>query len=372
MSLRLRSLLRNLPAALLTTLLTACGNLGYYTQAVRGHLAVMQAAVPIEAILDDPAGDPGLKAKLAEVRAMRDFASRELGLPDNGNYRSYADLGRPYVVWNVFAAREFSLQLERWCVPVVGCAGYRGYYDRNEAADFAASLRAAGYDTHVGGVVAYSTLGHFADPVLNTFLRLGPLDVARTVFHELAHQVVFVPGDSLFNESFATTVEEVGMQRWLAQRASPEQTAAFTTQRARQAAFGALLEEYRARLRTLYASANDDDHRRQSKAALFAALRRDYAELKAGWGGYAGYDAFFGDDLNNARLASLSLYNALVPAFELLLAGQDFDLPRFYERVSGLAALEHAARHDALRQILAGHGGAAPAVAATAAYADSR
>lgn len=355
MSRRLRSLVRRLlPAALLTSLLAACGNLGYYAQAARGHLAVMQAAVPIEALLDDPAGDPGLKAKLAEVRAIRDFASRELGLPDNGSYRSYADLGRPYVVWNVFATREFSLQLERWCLLFVGCVGYRGYYDRDEAANFAGALRAAGYDTHVGGVVAYSTLGHFADPVLNTFLRLGPFEVARIVFHELAHQIVFVPGDTPFNESFATAVEEAGMRRWLAQRASPEQAAAFAAQRARQAAVGALLEDYRARLRELYASADDEHRRRQDKAALFAALHRDYAELKAGWGAYAGGDAFFSDDLNNARLASLSLYQDLVPAFEVLLAEQDFDLPRFYERVAGLAALGHEARHDALRQILAG------------------
>jgi predicted aminopeptidase len=331
--------------------LTGCNNLGYYAQAVGGHVAVMRAARPISEVLNDPAGDPTLKQQLAEVKAIREFASRELGLPDNNSYRSYADLKRPYVVWNVFAAPEFSLRPKAWCMLLVGCVNYRGYYDRQDAEHLAAELREKGYDTFVGGVPAYSTLGYFDDPVLNTFLRLGTPEVARTVFHELAHQIVFVPDDSLFNESFATAVENEGMRRWLAGHAGPVQRAAFEAQRQRKAAFAGLMREFRKKFRALYASAVSPDRMGRAKAELFDALRHDYAVLKEGWGGYAGYDRFFDGGLNNARLASLALYSELVPAFELLLAQENHNLPRFFQRVAELAALDRDARCAALTAV---------------------
>lgn len=337
---------------LLAGLLAACGNLGYYAQAIGGHFDVVRAAVPISDVIDNPASDPALRKKLADVRAIRQFASRELGLPDNNSYRSYADLGRPYVLWNVFAAPEFSMEAKPWCLLMVGCVNYRGYFDRQDAERLAAELRAEGYDTFVGGVSAYSTLGYFDDPVLNTFLRLGTAEVARTVFHELAHQLVFVPDDSPFNESFATAVENEGMRRWLAAHAGPEQRAAFEAQRARRTAFTGLLRDYRAKFKTLYADTHASARQRAAKAELLAALRRDYAELKAGWDGYARYDHFFGADLNNAKLASQSLYSELVPALEALLAAQDHDLPRFYRRVAALAALDKEARREELARLL--------------------
>ncbi|MDD5330670.1 MAG: aminopeptidase, partial [Sulfuricella sp.] len=187
--------------------ISGCANLGYYSQAVGGHLHVMNAAHPIRDVLQDPAADPELKHQLEDVAAIREFASRELALPDNNSYRAYADLGRPYVVWNVFAAPEFSVEPEKWCMAFVGCVNYRGYYDRADADRYADALRHRGLDAFVGGITAYSTLGLFDDPVLNTFLRLGDTEVARTLFHELAHQRLYVKGDSVFNESFATTVE---------------------------------------------------------------------------------------------------------------------------------------------------------------------
>ncbi|MBK7673303.1 MAG: aminopeptidase [Candidatus Accumulibacter sp.] len=341
---------------LLAALLTGCSHLGYYAQAISGHLEVMRAAIPISDLIVDPASDPRLRQQLAEVQAIRDFASRELGLPDNDSYRAYADLGRPYVVWNVFAAPEFSLHARRWCLLVVGCVSYRGYYDRRDAEQLAAELRQQGYETFVGGVPAYSTLGYFDDPVLNTFLRFGPLDVARTVFHELAHQLVFVAGDTRFNESFATAVENEGLRRWLARHATPEQRAAFAVQRARKAAFMALLRDYGKRFQALYESPRSLSELRVAKAGLLATLRRDYAGLKVVWGGYAGYDAFFGDDPNNATFASLSLYSELVPAFEVLLARQNHDLPQFYRQVASLAALGDEARQDRLQALLAASG----------------
>jgi predicted aminopeptidase len=349
---RLRRAAALLLTAGLAASLAACSQIGYYGQAVGGHLELMRARVPIDELLRAPATDPDLRHRLAEAQSIRDFASRELGLPDNGSYRAYADLGRPYAVWNVFAAPELSLQAKEWCLLVVGCVSYRGYYDRRAAERLAAELRDEGYDTYVGSVPAYSTLGHFDDPVLNTFLRLGTLAVARTVFHELAHQIAFVPGDTPFNESFATAVEEEGLRRWLRTHGSSEQRAADSAQRQRRAALMTLLQSHRERFAALYASALPLAEKRAAKAALFAALRSDRTALLAAWGGHGGDDRSAADDLNNARLASLALYSGLVPAFERLLANQDHDLPRFYREVAGLATLAARDRHTALRALL--------------------
>lgn len=349
-------------AFLLTGSLAGCSNFAYYAQAIGGHFDVMGAARPIVELVGDPTGDPVLGKQLREVLAIREFASRELALPDNASYRRYADLGRPYVVWNVFAAPEFSLQPRPWCMLMVGCVNYRGYYDREDAERLAAELREAGYDTHVGGVAAYSTLGWFADPVLNTFLRHGTLEVARTVFHELAHQVVFVRDDTAFNESFATAVENEGLRRWTTDPAAAGLRTAFEANRARRAAVARLLGDYRKKFQALYAAEHGADQRRRAKADLFAALRRDYAALKVGWGGYAGFDRLFAGDFNNARLVAYSLYHELVPAFDVLLEREQRDLPRFYRRVAELAAQDKDARRCALARLLqaAGDGGQAP------------
>ncbi len=345
------SFLPLLLAVLLAGPLAGCSNLGYYVQAMGGHFEVMRAAQPISELVRDPTSDPQLRKKLEEVQAIREFASRELALPDNNSYRSYADIGRPNVVWNVFAAPEFSLEPKRWCMLMVGCVNYRGYYDRKDAESLAAELRQEGYDTHVGGVPAYSTLGYFDDPVLSSFLRHGTPEVARIVFHELAHQLIFVADDSAFNESFATAVENEGMRRWLAGSAALDQRLAFEAQRERKATFARLMRDYRKQLHSLYKIADSADRQRQAKAGLLNTLHRDYAELRASWGGYAGYDRFIAEDLNNARLASLSLYSELVPAFETLLDQEDHQLPRFYQRVRSLAALDKEVRRGVLAQL---------------------
>jgi predicted aminopeptidase len=340
-------------AAMLAGPLTGCGNVAYYTQAVGGHFDVMGAARPVSELIRDPASDPALKKQLEDVRAIRDFASRELALPDNNSYRKYADIGRPYVVWNVFAAPEFSLEPKSWCMLMVGCVNYRGYYDKEQAERLAADLRQEGYDAHVGGVAAYSTLGWFDDPVLNTFLRHGTQEVARTVFHELAHQLIFVKDDSAFNESFATAVENEGMRRWMASPAAAAgQRADYEAQRARRTGFAKLMHDYRKKFEALYASPGADATRRQAKAELLEALRRDYAALRAGPGGRPGDDKLPAADFNNARLAAFSLYNELVPAFEILLAQENHELPRFYRRVAELAALDKPARCAALARLL--------------------
>lgn len=333
--------------------LSGCANLAYYAQAVGGHLQVMQSARPISDWLNDPATEPGLRQKLAEVRAMRDFASREMNLPDNGSYKSYADLKRPYVVWNVFAAGEFSALPHEWCMLVVGCVNYRGYYQQAEAETLAARLKIEGLDTWVGGVPAYSTLGHLDDPVLNTFLRYGQNEVARTLLHELAHQKIFVPGDTAFNESFATAVEEAGVARWLAAHGTTERLLAFRAQQDRKARFAALVKDYRERLGQLYDQKTmPADDMRVAKAQIIVELGHAYAALKTAWGGYAGYDYWFAGPLNNAQLASVNLYNCWLPAFRALLKQEGDDLPRFYAQVQQLADLPRKEREVALEALI--------------------
>jgi predicted aminopeptidase len=338
-------------------LCTGCSNLAYYFQAVHGHLAMMHDAHPIARILVDPQTSPKLKQQLEDVLAIRDFASRELGLPDNQSYRSYADLGRPFAVWNVFAAPELSIEPKQWCLLFVGCVNYRGYYQRADAESLAGKLHNDGWDTFVGGVPAYSTLGFFNDPVLNTFLRYGRAEVARTIFHELAHQKVFVKDDSEFNESYATTVENEGMRRWFATaaHATEEERRAFRLRQQHKVEFAQLVARYHDKLKDLYTKTRPVDQQRQAKAQILAEMRADYVKLKAGWGdrsGTSGYDAWMNKDLNNAKIASFTLYTRLAPAFAALLQAEGGDLPHFYRRVAELAGLGKAERHALLDDLM--------------------
>jgi predicted aminopeptidase len=341
--------------ALLVGQLAACSSIGYYAQAIGGHVEVLRATRPIEEVVQDSATDPALRKKLERANAIRDFASRQLGLPDNGSYRSYADLGRPFVVWNVFAAPEFSLESERWCMLMVGCVAYRGFFDRSEAEKYAQELHGQGLDTYVGGVTAYSTLGYFDDPLLNTFLRSGEVELAQLIFHELSHQMAFAEGDSPFNESFATVVEREGVRRWLEHNALGDKHAAFAVQQRRKSQFLELVIAGRERLRAAYAAPVEPADKRSRKAAVLAELRQEYANLKTSWGGYAGYDAWFEQDLNNAKLASMAVYTQLVPDFEALLDEEGRDLPRFYRRVAMLARLPKGERRGVLKEVLARH-----------------
>jgi predicted aminopeptidase len=237
-------------ATSLVLIASGCTNLAYYAQAVQGHMKLMGSARPIHELVGDAATEAGLRRQLEQVIAIREFASRELTLPDNASYRSYADLGRPFVVWNVFVAPELSQEPQQWCFTFAGCVNYRGYFDKNDAEAYAAKL--TGSDTYIGGVTAYSTLGHFNDPVLNTFLRFGEQEVARIIFHELAHQVVYAEGDSAFNESFASTVENEGLHRWIMQSGTPQRQRDFEQRQERKAQFHQLVSHTRDKLRLLY------------------------------------------------------------------------------------------------------------------------
>ncbi|MCU0896269.1 MAG: aminopeptidase [Burkholderiales bacterium] len=349
-------------ALALAAAVSGCTTLSYYTQAIGGHLDVMRRAEPVGEALASETTPAPTRAKLERAVAIRDYASGALGLPDNGSYRRYADIGRPYVVWNVFAAPELEVRAEESCFPVAGCVTYRGYYGREDAERAAADLRARGFDVFVGGVPAYSTLGWFDDPLLNTFIHYPDPELARLVFHELAHQVVYVKGDTTFNESFAVAVEEEGVRRWLASRGTPEEAQRYERRQAMRAQFIDLVTRYRAKLAKLYAEPVPDADKRAGKAQLFAEMKSDYAALKAGWGGFAGYDPYFADP-NNAFLASIATYNELVPAFRALLAQEGGDLPRFYAAARALADLPAAERDARLAAL------AQPEVAASAGSA---
>ena len=271
--------------------LAGCSEVEFYWQGLAGQADLLARARPIPEVTRDTP-DPALKAKLARIQEMRAFASRELSLPDNPSYTRYADVGRSYVVWNVFAAPELSLSPRQWCFPVAGCVAYRGYFSEADARAEAARLAAEGYDVHVGGVPAYSTLGYFDDPMLSTFIRYRDAEVARLVFHELAHQVVYVKDDSSFNESFAVAVEEAGLARWQAAQAGGADAAQFAADVARmqrlRTEFRTMIRTARDRLAVLYATDLPDAEKRVQKAAIFADMRADHERIKAGWGGGRG------------------------------------------------------------------------------------
>jgi len=335
---------------LLAPLLGGCANLGFYWQSVGGQMEIWNKERPIATLLADPTLSPDLKLRLESVLRMREFASRELDLPDNGSYRFYADLQRPYVLWNVFATPEFSIMPKEWCFVITGCVSYRGYFSQSEAERFADDERGRSYDVFVAGVPAYSTLGWFDDPVLNTFIHFPETEVARLIFHELAHQAVYVKDDSMFNESFAGTVEEEGVSRWLVENGSVEQRAAFDAAQQRKKDFVRLVLKYRSRLDGLYRSAISDAEKRESKRQIFSELRQEYTQLKASWGGFSGYDHWLPPQANNASLASVAAYTQLVPAFQRLLAAQDGNLARFYREVKEIAKLPKAERLARLKE----------------------
>ncbi len=310
---------------------------------------MLHERVPIEQVIADPDTTPAVRAHLEEVRAARQFASQELALPDNDSFRSYADIGRPYVVWNVVAAPGYSVRPKHWCFPVAGCVAYRGYFHEQSAREFALGLEAQGFDVAIDGVPAYSTLGKFADPVLSSMLRYGDDDLAATIFHELAHQLLYVRDDSAFNEAFATTVEDVGLERWLAHQGAVRRMQAFRESQQREQELMRLLASTRARLEELYASERPRPQMAVLKAEAFTQLAADMRALERREGGAVPlYEDWIARGLNNARLASVATYFECVPGFMRLLHEQDDDLPRFYAAARRLAAQPRAERHARL------------------------
>ncbi len=326
--------------------LSACSTIGYYGHLARGQYSMLAARQPIARIIADPTADATLKGRLEVAEQARAFASDKLGLPRNASYTDYADLKRPNATWNVFAAPEFSLQAAEHCYLFVGCLAYRGYFDRELAEAEAARLQAKGLDTWVGGSAAYSTLGWFADPILNTMLRWDDEELAATIFHELAHQRLFVKGDTEFNESFATFVQYEGLGEWRAARGLPPDDDAG---RKHEEEFEHLVLDARERLRLLYAMTLPPDTMRSRKREEIERLRAEYSRLRdTQWNGKGGYDEWIDSGINNAKLLPFGLYRRWVPAFSAVFARQGRDWTAFYAAAAKIARLDAAARTEAL------------------------
>jgi predicted aminopeptidase len=337
-------------------LLAGCDTVGYYRQSVAGHLDIVRRAKPLTEWIAAADTDPALRERLQLAQRMRDFAVRELALPDNRSYRSYAALDRSAAVWNVVAAPELSLELKTWCFAVVGCVGYRGYYDRAEADALAADLKAEGLEVLVYGVPAYSTLGWTewlgGDPLLSTFIRWPEGELARLIFHELAHQVAYAADDTMFNESYATAVERLGGRMWLERQASAAAREEYAAFDARRRDFRALTLAVRRDLDAIYRDpARDTAAKRAAKAERLARLQTDYAQLKATrWNGFAGYDGWFAR-ANNAAFGIQAAYDGWVPAFEAIFEREGRDFGRFHAAVRDLARLPKQQRQATLRAL---------------------
>jgi predicted aminopeptidase len=332
-------------------LLASCSTLNYYSQAAQGQLELLSDSRPIDDWIADPGTSSKLRLRLETARQIRRFAVGEMALPDNDSYKKYTALKRKYVLWNVVATPELSLKPLTWCFPVAGCVNYRGYYNKEAADAYALELKAEGNDVEVGGVPAYSTLGWFSDPLISTFINYPDAELARMIFHELAHQIVYAQGDSQFNESFASTVEEVGVERWMDRFGNQAMRDGYARYKSRKHDFLALLLKYRKALEQNYALVDrSDSQKRAVKARLFQELKDEYQVLKGNWGGYAGYDRFFEQPLSNAHLASIATYEDFVPAFRAMLK-REGSFPRFYNSVKRLAELDRKDRHRILKAL---------------------
>lgn len=351
---RLVRLLVLVAIILVAGLACGCNTVGYYGQAIRGQHELWKRQKSIQALLKSPATPAPLKERLTLVLSLREFAEKELHLPANGHYLRYADLKRRFVVWNVYAAPEFSLTPKSWWYPVVGKLDYRGYFSERKARDYAAVLERKGLDVYVGGVTAYSTLGWFHDPVLNTFIHEGDADLAELLFHELAHQRLFLPGDTDFNEAFATAVAEEGARRWMESRHDVAALEQYRVQARRTEQFVELVTSARQQLALLYTNSPGADSLdqpgtlRTGKQKAFHELREGYAQLKAKWGGSTAYDEWFRRSLNNAQLNTVDTYHHLVPAFRSVLREKAGNMETFYSTIESLKKLDKPARRTRL------------------------
>jgi predicted aminopeptidase len=332
--------------ALLAIVLVSCETVGYYSQAARGQLTIVFAREDIQHLIERPDLSQELAGKFAKVMDIREFAESELSLPVGGNYSSYVDVEREHVVWNVFAAAEFSVDPVNWCYPIAGCVAYRGYFSQQSALSYAAKLEEDGFDVYTGGVDAYSTLGWFEDSLLSTVLNRADYQLAGLIFHELAHQLVYLPGDTTFNESFATAVEREGVRRWLAKSNKDFNIDAALLDYDRQQQFVDLVGGYRDRFESLYQLEINESSMRSQKLELQQTLREEYAVLKQQWQGYEGYDGWFSRSLNNAQLSTVASYNDLLPFFAAVFEQSNQDFSTFYAEVSRLADLPEQERDE--------------------------
>ena len=335
---------------LLVLLLSGCAELQYYGHAFSGELDVLSKRRPIPEVIDDPDTAPEVAEKLKFVERAHDFAISDLSLPDSDSFRSYSDVGRPYVLWNVFATPELSLATKQWCYPFFGCLGYRSYFDKAYAESVAMELQQQGWDVHVAPSPAYSTRGFFTDPIYSPMLRYDDLILAGILFHELAHEKIYFKNDSELNESFAVAVQNEGVKRWLIHEDKPAYYADYVIDQQRDKQFVSLLLKYRKKLAVVYQSEKTDNEKRASKTRILNLLRRNYDKLRKSWDGYSGFDHWFTGALNNARLAPVGTYQGHVAAFAALIQRSNGNLPVFYQQVEKLSELPMAERRKKLQQ----------------------
>ena len=330
---------------------SACSSFGYYMDLMAGHSELVEQQKPVADILAEEATKPKLRKLLKTSQNIRDFATKNLHLPDNDSYRNYADLKRPYAVWNVVAAKEFSVKPKKWCFLFVGCLSYKGYFAKEDAIAYAEALKKENYDVYVAGANAYSTLGWFDDPLLNTMMYKSEARRAGIIFHELAHQVVYIDNDSAFNEAFATTVEQEGIRRWLERNGKTNKFVEYLIDKKRDSQLNQLLQETRETLKKIYIRKISDKEKRQEKQQTFSLLRTKYDQLKTSWDGYSGYDKWMGQALNNSHLLLIATYHDLVPTFKAMLEKENNDLKKFYLAVEQFGQLDKKQRNKQLLQL---------------------
>ncbi len=328
--------------------ISSCAQLGYYYQAVKGQSQLLNKRQPVDQILADPDTPETLKHQLSKAEEIRLFGIQHLGLGDQGNFTQYADLNRKYALWNVVAAPEFSIEPKTWCFPVAGCVSYKGFFDQALALREQETLRGQGFDVLVYGVTAYSTLGWFDDPLLNTFIHYPDNELAALLFHELSHQVLYVKDDSDFNEAFATAVEYAMLSRWLKKQGKDEQVELIKSNRDKQNRITELVLGFRKQLQSAYVGENPD----REKIRLFDQMKRQYSEIKASGEGTPYYDWWFSQPLNNAYLLTVSTYFRLVPAFSNMIAEHDGDLQAFFDYSRNLARQPKETRDKTLQRYL--------------------
>jgi predicted aminopeptidase len=334
----------------LIAVIAGCQRVQYYHQAAKGQYAIIRAKKPIETVIDNPESPHLLKHQLQKIIEIREYGRRQLALPIDGNFSSYVDLRRQYVVWNVFAAPSFSVAPKTWCFPVIGCTNYLGWFSESDARASAQQLKTKGYDTYVAGITAYSTLGWFEDPVLSTYVYRPATHLAALIFHEAAHNLLYIPDDSTFNESFATAVEHEGLRRWLAINGKAELFERYAIDFKRNQQVIALIIKYRKRLAEIYADESPAELLAVRKAEIFRQLKKDYQFLKNDWAGYRNFDGWFNQDLNNAHLVSVSTYYQWLPAFQQILWENGNDLEAFYKECRQLGKLPKDTRNQILEK----------------------
>jgi len=332
----------------LLPLLSACSDLGYYWHTANGHMTLMNKRIDIDVMLEDPELEPKLRERLQLVKEIREFSVETLSLPESGSYNNYVQLDRPYALKNLFAATEFSTDLHVWCYPIVGCASYRGYYDEDRLAEYVEQLKAQNFDTYIGFVPAYSTLGWFDDPVLSSFIYWPDYRLAGLLFHELSHQRIFIESDTGFNESLAVAVQQAGTELWLESSSRSAQRDEFRHWIEYQSEVTGLIEQTRDTLAELYQGDQDETIKREQKQFIFASTRESYSALAQRLNYRGGYESWFAGELNNAKLGSVSAYHEQLPAFLAILKARDYDFSAFFDTVEGISKLNKEERDECL------------------------